>query len=198
MRYLNQKNYRHIPYMHNLDAGGAPEDRRNVATSGCGLCCMCMVVDRLTTQTLELSECVRMAEDCGANHKPGSRMHILGPVAAERFGLSYAATDSLVDVKKTLQAGGCAIMFTGGVHGDRKGIFTQNPNGHYIVLLSVDENDDFCILDPNYDAEKFLVEGVCDKVKVCAPYLYCSGNVLMGEMTDLAAPFYLFNKKKPK
>ncbi|MBQ2696538.1 MAG: hypothetical protein IJF61_04470 [Clostridia bacterium] len=198
MRYLNQKNYRYIPYMHNLSNGGAPEDRRNVATSGCGLCCMCMVVDRLTTQTLELAECARMSEESGANHMPGTRLHILGPVAAQRYGLTYAEADSLEDVRKTLRAGGCAVLFAGGNKGDRVGLFTQNPNGHYVLLLSVDEEDDFCILDPNYDSEKFFVEGVRDKVKVSVPYLYCKGEVLEQEVTDLAPPFYLFTKKKPE
>jgi len=30
------------------------------------------------------------------------------------------------------------------------------------------------------------------------PYLYCKGEVLEQEVTDLAPPFYLFNKKKPE
>ena len=45
MRYLNQLDYRHVPFYHNASGGGVPEDRRNVATSGCGLCSMCMTVD---------------------------------------------------------------------------------------------------------------------------------------------------------
>ena len=45
MLYVNQLEYRDIPYQHNMAHGGAPEDRRNVATSGCGLCSACMIVD---------------------------------------------------------------------------------------------------------------------------------------------------------
>lgn len=48
MLYLNQLDHRGVPYRHNVKNGGVPPERQNVATSGCGLCSMCMIVDQLT------------------------------------------------------------------------------------------------------------------------------------------------------
>ena len=84
MLYLNQLDHRHVPFYHNASGGGVPEDRRNVATSGCGLCSMCMTVDRLTCRELELTDCVKLAEESGANWFFGVDMSILGPVVAEQ------------------------------------------------------------------------------------------------------------------
>ena len=34
MKYINQLEHRDIPYEHNLDHGGVPEEKRNVAAAG--------------------------------------------------------------------------------------------------------------------------------------------------------------------
>ena len=66
MLYLNQRKFYDVPYNHNVDFGGAPEERRNVGTSGCGICCMSMVVNHLTGKDFPVKDCVRLAESCGA------------------------------------------------------------------------------------------------------------------------------------
>ena len=53
MLYLNQLDYSHIPYYHNAKNGGPPEGRNNVGTSGCGLCCACMMIEHLTPNHLK-------------------------------------------------------------------------------------------------------------------------------------------------
>ena len=59
MLYINQNDYAHVPYQHDMANGGAPVERRNVGSSGCGLCCSCMVVEHLTpTTSVWRSACV--------------------------------------------------------------------------------------------------------------------------------------------
>ncbi|MBQ7076057.1 MAG: hypothetical protein IJM94_04570, partial [Clostridia bacterium] len=66
MLYVNQLEYPHIKYYHNAANGGPEEGRDNVETSGCGLCCACMMVEHLTTGNLALEECVKLSEENGA------------------------------------------------------------------------------------------------------------------------------------
>ena len=48
MLYINQRKYPDMPYQHNLKHGGAPADKSNISSAGCGLCCLCMVVENMT------------------------------------------------------------------------------------------------------------------------------------------------------
>lgn len=195
MRYLNQKNYGHIPYVHDVSHGGVPESRRSVATSGCGLCCLCMMVDRLTTRKLEIDECVRWSEECGANVIIGTRMAILGPLVAEQYGLEFSSSNRIEDLLDTLRNGGCGIVNVGGDHNDHTGIFSHG--GHYILALYADQ-EDICILDPSYTADKYSADYFQDKVKVSVPFLYCTPEVLASDCTNKEIPYFLFRRKKPQ
>ena len=106
-----------------------------------------MTVDLLTNEKLSIEECVRLSEECVANHTIGTDMTILGPVAAEKFGLSYSNTDSLDEAIRHLQAGGLIIANVGVPTGKEIGLFTKF--GHYILLVATDGKE-FCILDPSY------------------------------------------------
>ena len=69
MKYINQLEHRDIPYEHNLDHGGVPEEKRNVAAAGCGPSCLCMMVDALTLSTYELTDCLKLSNEVGANRE---------------------------------------------------------------------------------------------------------------------------------
>ena len=191
MLYLNQLQYKHIPYQHNMANGGAPEERRNVGTSGCGLCSACMVVDALTDKKLDLVDCVRLSEENGANLSLGTDMNVLGPVLAEKFGLVYSKTEKLDEAIAHLQKGGMIISHVN--HPDGKpGLFTMR--SHYIVLVSTD-GEDFCILDPSYAEGKFDIPERVGKVNCDnAPYLYCNVNILHGETKS--SRYHLFARKR--
>lgn len=79
MKYINQLEHRDIPYEHNLDHGGVPEEKRNVAAAGCGPSCLCMMVDALTLSTYELTDCLKLSNEVGANREIGTSLKILGP-----------------------------------------------------------------------------------------------------------------------
>lgn len=194
MLYLNQLLYRHITYEHNIDRGGASPDHRNVATSGCGLCCACMAVEHLTAQTLSLEDCVQLSYASGANRKIGTRMEHLGPALAERFGLCYRATDRLDELLSHLQNGGEAAINVGGDHDDHIGLFSNV--GHYVLAVAYD-GESVCILDPAYEPGRYEKEGRRGKVRVSEPFAYCSPEDLKLDTLNRENPFHLFIRKKP-
>ena len=54
MKYINQLLYENMPYPTDAKNPDSPMKNGNIKRAGCGLCCLCMVVDRLTTQSLPL------------------------------------------------------------------------------------------------------------------------------------------------
>lgn len=191
MLYLNQLDYRHIHYEHNLDNGGVAPERRNVATSGCGLCCVCMVVAHLTGESLSVEDCVQMAVECGANRKIGTRMPLLGTAAAQRFGLAYRATDSLDEMLAHLAAGGEVIVNVGGDHDGHIGLFSHV--GHYILAVG-QENGELRILDPAYEEGRYEEESRRGKVRVEYPFAFCKPEELAADTTNKPTPYHLFSR----
>ena len=193
MVYLNQLEYEHIPYPTRVKQ----EVPRNstVRSSGCGLCSACMVVDGLTTETLPIEECVRIAMECEANYSVGTDMKVLAPVIAERYGLRYTQSNELSEAIACLQRGGRIIAHVGVPEGKEIGLFTKG--GHYIVLLSTDGKE-FCILDPSYKEGKFDIPERMGKVDTRrAPYLYCDISLVDAERRGGVRPTYhLFSRKR--
>lgn len=192
MLYLNQLEYEHIPYAHDLKNGGPPPGKGTVAAAGCGPCCLCMVVDHMTCKHLELTDCLELSSELKANMDRGTDMKILGPAVAERFGLELTSTDDVKELVEHLKKGGLAIANSGGDREGYVGVFTHG--GHYIEVLSVD-GDEVCILDPAYKEGKFEEEGRQGKVKVKEPFVYCSLDVLQEDCSNRSPAYYLFRRK---
>ena len=194
MRYLNQLEYRHLKYYHNAAHGGPVGERDNVATSGCGLCSTCMVVELLTDKELPLEECIKLSESSGANHRKGTDMCFLGPAVAERFGLAYRNTDDPAELLDHLRRGGMAVVHVGVKEGNEYGLFTRR--GHLMAVISAD-GDEVCILDPSYTPDKFTLEGRVGKVNDNnAPYLYCDIKTLDAETKPDRISYHLFSRIK--
>ena len=192
MLYLNQLDYRHIHFEHNIDNGGVPQERRNIATSGCGVCSACMMVDHLTMNHLSIDECIRLVYHVGASRQVGTRMRILGPALADRFGLGFQATKDMEQVKACLQKGGRVIINVGGNHDEYIGLYSHT--GHYILAVSYD-GEKLCILDPSYKEGKYEVEGRQGKVRVDYPFTYCDPQCIVDDTQNREMPFYLFWRK---
>ncbi len=188
MQYINQLELKHIPYETNMAHGGNPPERRTVASSGCGLCSTCMAVELLTDKTLSIEESVQLSYDTGANHLPGTDLDLLGPVVAEKFGISYRGTASLDEAIAHLQCGGAVVARMG------KSLFTDR--SHYILLLSYADGE-FCILDPSYKPGKFDRPDRVGKVNdTRAPYLYCNAELLHSETEREFTKYHLFGRIK--
>ena len=183
MYYINQLDYPHIRYEHDLDHGGAPEEKCTAAAAACGPCCLCMVVENMTFGHLELTDCLKLSADLGANRQRGTDLKILGPVVAEKYGLTYDVTDDVEKLVEHLQHGGMAIANSGG---DREG---------YVGVFTTDGKD-ACILDPSYKEGKYDEEGRKGKVEVHAPFVYCSLEVLKEDCSNRSPAFYLFARKR--
>ena len=93
MYYINQLDYPHIRYEHDLDNGGAPEEKCTAAAAACGPCCLCMIVENMTFGHLELTDCLELSAKLGANRQRGTSLKILGPAVAEKYGLTYDTTN---------------------------------------------------------------------------------------------------------
>ena len=190
MIFVNQLHYPELEFVHNTRAETAPPELTNVARSGCGMCCLCMIVGNLTVKELSVEECLRISLEQDAHPGYGTRMAILGPAIAEMYGLTYESTRSLEAVKSHLQKGGMAIANVAGDVGRRKGLFS--PDGHYIVVTAWD-GERMCVLDPYLYDGKFEEDGRKGKAAVDTPFLYCAAEDLQEDTKQ----FFLFARKRP-
>ena len=55
---------------------------------------------------MELTDCLKLSNEVGANREIGTSLKILGPVFAERFNLNYGETSDLNELKAHLAKGG--------------------------------------------------------------------------------------------
>ena len=195
MIYLNQLNYPHIPY-HTRVKKDIPREEmlRSVAKSGCGLCCISMAVDELTTENLPIEECVRISEECLANWSVGTDMKVLAPVIAERYDLAYTPTSDVNEAVAALQNGAKIVAHVGVPEGKEIGLFTKG--GHYILLIATD-GEKFCILDPSYKEGKFDIPERAGRVdERRAPFLYCDIHVLDSETKPNRIKYHILARKQ--
>lgn len=196
MKYINQLNYPHIPYPTKVKMEEFAPDglQSSVKSSGCGLCCACMVIDILTDKTLDIEECVSISKECVANHSRGTDMNILGPVIAEKFDIEYSKTSDLCEAIKHIQEGGVIIVHAGVPEGKEIGLFTKG--GHYMLLISTDGKD-FCFLDPSYSEEKFKLPERLGRVDESrAPYLYAPIETVDSECKPAKVKYHMFKRKR--
>lgn len=198
MRYVNQLEYPHLPYPTKIKKADVPEEKKKttVKSSGCGLCCACMTVDMLTDKTLDIAECVRISEECGANHGVGTDMSILGRVIAEKYGLIHTKTNDLDEAIAHLRNGGAIIAHVGIPECASIGLFTKS--GHYIFLASTD-GEEFCILDPSWSPEKYKIPERAGWVNEDNyPYLYCDVRTVHRETKPGRTKYHLFARRITK
>ncbi|MBR0138547.1 MAG: hypothetical protein IJM15_09060 [Erysipelotrichaceae bacterium] len=193
MLFINQNDYPDVRYPTNAqDPQSSSYLNGTIASSGCGLCSLCMLVDQLTLQKLDLLDCRDLAIEHKANMKVGTRMAILGPVVADMYGLTYDTTDDESEMLECLKNGGKVIVNVGGNHDDHTGIFCYV--GHYI--LAIGYQDGYVrILDPDYKKEKYDKQEIRDKVIDFGKILYARPEVLHEDTLNRSPGYYLFNKR---
>ena len=184
--FYNQNDYAHIPYPYNGDYA------RNVATSGCGPCSCCMVVEALTGQTFTPEEAVEVSFAAGARQAHGTEMSLLAPAVCQKFGLKYELTDDAGKVLQFLQEKRGLVVANAG--GDREGwigVFTVG--GHYIVLAEA-QGREITVWDPSIKPGKFDREGRRDKVRVEGNLVYADIGVIAKDCDNRTPAYTLFYK----
>lgn len=197
MLYLRQGDYPDMEYKTRLGLEG-PQPKTTIATSGCGLCCACMIVENLTTKKLTLEQAIQISYDAKANWNVGTTMRLLAPRLAELYDLEYRATGDLEELAEHLRRGGMAILNMSRRKDGQIGLFSKG--GHFITAVSID-GDELCVLDPDFSERKFDIPERKGRVRVDFPFLYCA----LREIEDEGSPtaqdgkfIHLFRRKKPE
>ena len=195
MKHVNQRKYSYIPYPQLMDEPDNPYGKKaSVRGGGCGLCSACMIVDQLTTQTLPVRECAELSMKIGANHCDGTDMKMLGPAIAEKYNLDFSMVKDIGQVVKALHNGARVIALVSAKGPTNKGIFTQG--GHYIVLISADEDDEICVLDPSWTSKKFNKWVKKGLVRTEDTLVYIKPEVLDAERKNESVDYFVFRRKK--
>ncbi|MGC2871944.1 hypothetical protein ACDL92_01435 [Ihubacter sp. mB4P-1] len=193
MLFVNQNDYPDMSY---------PTDTKHpdsecmthgtIENAGCGLCSCCMVIDRLTMETLTLEECREMSMNSGANHEPGTDMEILAPVVAEAYDLHLETSNNMGELIECLQSGGCAILNPGGDREGYHGLFTSS--GHYMTAISY-HNGEILILDPSWSETKFQTPMRKGRVREAGCLVYATPEVIIEDTENRRPRYFLFSRE---
>ena len=105
MKYINQLEHRDIPYEHNSRTTAECRRRSGMWLQQAADRYLCMMVDALTLSTYELTDCLKLSNEVGANREIGTSLKILGPSRwVERF--NFELWGNGVDLNRTEGAPG--------------------------------------------------------------------------------------------
>ena len=187
MAYYNQYNYKSVPYP------SRSKPSATVSSSGCGVCCMSMVVEGLTGQTVTPAQMAPFAISAGARVDGGTDMHRLGAAAARRWDLTMTTTSDVDELLAAIRRGGVVIANVGGDHGSYKGLFSNG--GHYIVV-SAYQNGKLVVYDPGYYDGKFSTTARHGKVTVNADKsISVMPSYLDIDCSNRSPRYYIYNKE---
>lgn len=196
MLFVNQNDYPDMPYPTNAKEPGCHNMLHGtIKSSGCGICSCCMMVDRLTLETLTLEECTQMSIDAGANMDPGTDMEFLAPVVAEKFNLDLKTSSNTGELIECLQGGGCAILNPGGDREGYDGLFTKG--GHYMVAISYNDGE-FLIFDPSWSETKFHSPEREGRVREAGCFVYATPEVIIEDTENRRPRYFLFTRKSDR
>ena len=196
MKYVNQLEYAHIPYITKTKLEGKEHEHGKTTTvksSGCGLCSAVMVADRLIPNCqFELSDALQLSYDTEANHRRGTDYAIYAPAFAEKMGLIYEGTKDPDRLLHCLRTGGAAVALVTARAG-HVGLFTKR--AHYIVVINEEPDGRVAILDPSYTEGKYEEEGRQGKVETKGVVAICDLQILAEEASEPEVSFHLFWRK---
>ena len=195
MKYLNQLEHPDISYPTDLDTPDSTWHYGSIKEAGCGICSMCMVVDRLCARQMTLRQCANLSHKAKADRQIGTDLKRLGPLVAEKYALDYCESDDIQRAVRCLQEGGCVVANVGGDQPDRgyTGLFSHG--GHYITLISAADGE-VCVLDPSWREGKYEEKGREGKVRMDGPFVYCPLETLDEDASSRSPRYYLFRRPR--
>lgn len=156
----------------------------SIAKSGCGLCCICMMVQSLSDQPLSVEKCIQLSIQAKANYF-GTDMRRLAPVIAHLYHLKFYMSNEINDVITTLGDGGRVIVNVGKPNG------LLSDGGHF-VLADGAKNGFIQILDPSYSQEKYEKPYRKGLVSFDGEYVLLSPSALAEQSSNRDPSFYIF------
>lgn len=198
MRYINQLDYPHVPYITRTSLQGEDYEwgqKTTIRSSGCGLCAAIMVADRLIPNVeFTPEQAVELSYECKANAEVGTDYACFAPAFAKKFGLKVQASTQIEDLQHCLRTGGAAVVHVRGDRNGRKGLFTNR--GHYIAAIGEEPDGRIAILDPSYKEGKFDGSDHKGKVEMKNGVIaLCSPEILAEEAKPNRFSYYLFWRK---
>ena len=195
MRYINQLDYPHIPYITRTSMQGENYEtgqKTTIRSSGCGLCAAIMAADRLLPNVeFTLEQAVELAYKSGANTSVGTNYSCFAPAFAKKFGFKLLAAMDVEDLQNCLRTGGVAVVLVRGDRNGQKGLFTRR--GHYMTVIGEEPDGRLAILDPSYKEGKFDDPEYHGKVEMKNDVIVlCSPEVLEEEAKPNWTHYYLF------
>ena len=195
MKYINQLEYPHIPYITGLLLEGEAKEKgrtTTVSTSGCGLCTAVMIADRLLPNcAFGLEDALELSYACGANGYKGTTYTVFAPVFAEKLGLRLEMTCNPQRLRYCLETGGAAALHTKGNQEGHIGVFSTV--GHWVTAIGVEPDGRIAVLDPAYKEGRYDREGRKGLVEVKHGVIALCALDTIVEDTKAADPcFYLF------
>ncbi|WP_054743732.1 C39 family peptidase [Cellulosilyticum ruminicola] len=192
MLYINQLEHENISYLTDLDHPKSDfATKGTIKVAGCGICAICMVLDRLSDKSLSLEDAVKISYAVGANREIGTDMSLLSKAFAKKFNFYVEFSDDINALIECLQDGGCAIINVGGDHDDHIGVFSHT--GHYITAVSYKEGE-FMILDPSRTPDKFKEKGR-GMVRETKDAVFVSLTTIEADTKNRTPSYYLFKQK---
>jgi hypothetical protein len=189
--YYNQNNYGAYKY----PSPTAPN--ATIKTGGCGVVCVSMIVEGLTSKRFPPQISADFAIRCGARVAGGTDMRVLGAKIAEHYGLEYGTTNSETVLRHHLINGGAAIANVGGNRSGYTGVFSDG--GHYVVVYLYNPNNKrVAVYDPGYYAGKYNKSGRKGKVTADGRGGSCLLSILHADCANRSPRYYLFKKKAKK
>ena len=198
MKYINQKQYPHMPYITRVDMESEAKEKgqkTTISSSGCGLCASIMVADRLIPNCeFGLEDAIALSYEVRANGLPGTYSAIYVPAFAKKMGLTYEYTNDPERLKYCLRTGGAAMCVTNGDRDSYIGVFSHGK--HYIAMIGVEPDGRIAVLDPSYLEGKYEEEGRQGKVELKNGVVaLCDVQVLVEETQGRDPAFFLFWRK---
>lgn len=192
MKYLCQYDYGDIPYPTDMAHKNELFNNATIKQTGCGICSICMLIDRLTLTEFTITECRDLSMEVGANLQPGTNMDILAPAVGKKFQLAYQPSNDIAELMQCLHHGGCAVVHISGDYDDYIGVFSHG--GHYVVAISATDTE-ICVLDPSWKKNKYEEKGRKGKVRQDGFYTYVSPDTIQQEVARQKTHYYLFSRQ---
>lgn len=183
--YYNQNRYAAVPYPH------AAHPNATVKTSGCGVCCMSMVVEGLIGGRHGPKAMAAYAIAQGARASTGTDMAALGRAVSRDYGIKYRTTSSLDDMVSALRDGAWVIANVGGDRAGYTGLFSTG--GHYVVVRGITAGK-LRVHDPGYYDGKYDKPGRKGRVTVIGENIYVLPEWLDNDCRTRSPRYHIFEE----